>query len=118
MFEKVSYFLSAGEVLRYHMRIRSIMNSEQGIYLVCASVPDTDPQVFRHPGSVGQRYGSGSFYHQAKIVRKTLISTASKSVSKQKNLKKKILLAILKVADKRTRIRIWILKSVVHIPAP
>ncbi len=26
--------------------------------------------------SVSQRYGSGSFHHQAKIVRKTLISTA------------------------------------------
>jgi hypothetical protein len=26
-------------------------------------------------GSVSQRYGSGSFYPQAKIVRKTLIST-------------------------------------------
>jgi hypothetical protein len=25
------------------------------------------------PGSVSQRYGSGSFYHQAKTVRKTLI---------------------------------------------
>jgi hypothetical protein len=33
--------------------------------------------VFGPPGSgsVSQRYGSGSFYHQAKIVRKTLIST-------------------------------------------
>jgi hypothetical protein len=27
------------------------------------------------PGSVSQRYGSGSFYHQAKTVRKTLIPT-------------------------------------------
>jgi hypothetical protein len=26
-------------------------------------------------GSISTRYGSGSFYHQAKIVRKTLIST-------------------------------------------
>jgi hypothetical protein len=26
-------------------------------------------------GSFSQRYGSGSFYHQAKIVRKTLIPT-------------------------------------------
>jgi hypothetical protein len=31
-----------------------------------------DPRVFRPPGSGS---GSGSFYHQAKIVRKTLIST-------------------------------------------
>jgi hypothetical protein len=46
------------------------------------SVPDLDPPdpyVFGPPGSVStsQRYrsGSGSFYHQAKIVRKTLIPT-------------------------------------------
>ncbi len=31
--------------------------------------------VFGPSGSVSQRYGSGTFYHQAKIVRKTLIST-------------------------------------------
>jgi hypothetical protein len=42
--------------------------------------PDpSDPYVFGPPGSlsgsISQRYGSGSFYHQAKIVRKTLIST-------------------------------------------
>jgi hypothetical protein len=36
-----------------------------------------DPQVFGPlgSGSTSQRYGSGSFYHQAKIVRKALIST-------------------------------------------
>ncbi len=51
-----------------------------------SSVPDpdpSDPHVFRPPGSgsgsISQRYGSGSgsgsgsFYHHAKIVRKTLI---------------------------------------------
>jgi hypothetical protein len=38
-----------------------------------------DPHVFGPPGSgsgsgsINQRYGSGSFYHQAIIVRKTLI---------------------------------------------
>jgi hypothetical protein len=32
--------------------------------------PDLDPYVFRPPGS-----GSGSFYQQAEIVRKTLIPT-------------------------------------------
>jgi hypothetical protein len=31
---------------------------------------DPDPYVFGHPG-----FRSGSFYHQAKIVRKTLIPT-------------------------------------------
>jgi hypothetical protein len=43
------------------------------------SVPDQDPHVFGPPesGSICQRYGSGSgsFYHQAKIVRKSLIPT-------------------------------------------
>ncbi len=36
-----------------------------------------DPHVFGPPGSgsISQRYGSGSFYHHAKIVRKTLIPT-------------------------------------------
>jgi|LakMenE01Jun11ns_1017448.scaffolds.fasta_scaffold8607414_1 hypothetical protein len=34
-----------------------------------------DPHVFGPPGSgsISQRYGSGSFYNHAKIVRKTLI---------------------------------------------
>jgi hypothetical protein len=38
---------------------------------------DPDPYVFVPPGSgfVGQRYGSGSFYQQAKIVRKPLNPT-------------------------------------------
>jgi hypothetical protein len=48
--------------------------------MVVPSVPDPpDPHVFGPPGSgsTSQRYGSGSgsFYHQAKIVRKTLIPT-------------------------------------------
>ncbi len=43
--------------------------------------PDPDPHVFGPPGSgstsprYGSGYGSGSFYHHAKIVRKTLIPT-------------------------------------------
>jgi hypothetical protein len=43
------------------------------------SVPDPDldpdPHVIGPPGfgSTSQRYGSGSFYHHPKIVRKTLI---------------------------------------------
>jgi hypothetical protein len=41
------------------------------------SVADLDPDVFEPPGSgfTSERYGSGPFYHQAKIVRKTLIPT-------------------------------------------
>ncbi len=46
---------------------------------VSSSVPDPDPRVFGPPGSgsISQSYGSwyGSFHHQAKIVRKTLIPT-------------------------------------------
>jgi hypothetical protein len=50
---------------------------------VCYELPSraerqvADPYVFGPPGSgsVSQRYGSGSFHHQAKIVRKALIST-------------------------------------------
>jgi hypothetical protein len=57
--------------------------SQDGL-IVCFSVadpdPNPDPHVFVPPGSGSnsQRYGSGSgsFYHQAKIVRKTLIPTA------------------------------------------
>jgi hypothetical protein len=42
-----------------------------------SSVADPNPHVFKPPGSgsTSQRYGSGSFYHHAKIVRKTLIPT-------------------------------------------
>jgi hypothetical protein len=38
---------------------------------------DPDPNVFwpSGSGSISSRYGSGSFYHQAKIVRITLILT-------------------------------------------
>jgi hypothetical protein len=47
-------------------------------YYRFSSVPDPDPpdpHVFGPPGSgsISQRYGSGSFHHQAKIVRKILI---------------------------------------------
>jgi hypothetical protein len=48
--------------------------------IVCSSVADPDPpdpHVFGPPGSgsTSQRYGSGSFYNHAKIVRKALIPT-------------------------------------------
>ncbi len=46
------------------------------LHYVPGSVPDSDPQVFRPPGSgsVSQRYrsGSGSFHHQAKKKEKHL----------------------------------------------
>jgi hypothetical protein len=51
------------------------------LYEGCVADPDPqDPYVFEPPGSgskqlVGTMNGSGSFYHQAKKVRKTLIHT-------------------------------------------
>jgi hypothetical protein len=47
------------------------------LYLGVKKELDPDPYVFGPPGSgsVSQRHGSGSLYHQAKIVRKTLIPT-------------------------------------------
>ncbi len=72
-------------------------------------------------GSISQRYGSGSFYHQAKRVRKTMIPTVlwllydflslkndinvfSKN-NKQKNFK---YVSFLNVSDEKSRIRIRI----------
>jgi hypothetical protein len=52
---------------------------EQRVRTVESSVPDPDPDphVVRPPGSrsgsISQRYRSGSFYQQAKILRKNLI---------------------------------------------
>jgi hypothetical protein len=80
-----------------------------------------DPYVFGPPGSgfgsVRQRYGSGSFYHQAKIVRKTLIPTVLWLLYDFLSLKwckctfkkykqKNSFVGILKVSDKNSRI--WI----------
>jgi hypothetical protein len=55
-----------------------IINSPIGLKeKVTHSVADPDPYVFGPPGSASgstsQRYGSGFFYNQAKIVRKPLI---------------------------------------------
>ncbi len=85
-----------------------------------------DPYVFGRPGSgsVSQRYGSGSvsFYHQAKIVRKTLMSTVLWLLydflslkndvtvvpvpSKRKTKKNLVFVDVLKVNDENSRIRI------------
>jgi hypothetical protein len=63
-------------------------NNIPNVFFIC-SVADPDPgsvgSIYFVPsgsgsGSISQTYGSGfgsgSFYHQAKIIRKTLISTA------------------------------------------
>ncbi len=94
-----------------------------------ASVADTDPSdpyVLGPPGSgsgsASQRYGSGFFYHQAKIVRQILIPTLlwllfdflslkndvnvpSKS-NKQKNFFKLVFVGVLKVNNENSWIRI------------
>ncbi len=96
--------------------------------ILSASVPD--PHVFGPPGSgsgsISQRYGSGSgsFYQQGKIIRKTLIPTAlwllfwlfifenevnapSKSNKQKKVLNKRLVfVGILKVIEENSRIRI------------
>jgi len=63
------------------LKVKLTIVSEQ-IGWVRSGVPDPDPRdprVFWPPGSgsTSQRYGSGSgsFYHHAKIIRKTLNST-------------------------------------------
>ncbi len=93
--------------------------------------PDPDPpdqHVFGPPGSgfgsISQRYGSGSgsFYHRAKIVRKTLIPTIlwlfltfylwkmylQKVISRKNKNKNLFFVGILRVYDENSRIRIRI----------
>jgi hypothetical protein len=47
--------------------------------IIISSVADSDTYVFGSPGSgsgfISQKYGSGFFYHQSKIGRKTLLPT-------------------------------------------
>jgi hypothetical protein len=68
---------SLGQVLEYFAsrHISRHCVKKQLSSCLISSVWDPDPYVFEPPGSgsVSQRYGYGSFYHQAKIVRKTLI---------------------------------------------
>ncbi len=81
-----------------------------------------DPHVFGPPGSgsISQRYGSGSFYHSASKVRKTLISTVLRliydflsltneiNVPSNSNKQKLFFVDVLKVTDKNSRFRIRI----------
>jgi hypothetical protein len=104
------------------------------VFIAVLQLADPDPSdsyVFGPPGSrsrsISQRYGSGSgsFYHQAKIVRKTLIPTdllllfdflslkndvkvPSKSNKQKKPFFKLVFFGILKVNDENSRIRIRI----------
>ncbi len=57
-------------------RLKIKFCNEAFILVIIVPDPDPpDPHVYGPPGSgsTSQRYGSGSFYHHAKIVRKTLI---------------------------------------------
>jgi hypothetical protein len=58
---------------------RNLRPNYMAEFICKGSVPNPDPHVFEPPGSesgsISQRYGSGSFHQQAKIVRKTLIPT-------------------------------------------
>jgi hypothetical protein len=87
-----------------------------------SSVADPDLFVFGPSGSVSMRYGSGSFYHQAKIVRKLSIPSVLRllydflsylkndvSVALKSNKKKNFLVEILKISDENSRIRSRIL---------
>jgi hypothetical protein len=104
------------------------------VLIVLSSVADpnpdpSDPYVFGPPGSgsINQRHGSGfgSFYHQTKIVRKSLIPTVLLLLfnflslknyvyvplksNKQKNFNKYFFfICLLKVNDENWRIRIRI----------
>ncbi len=61
--------------------VTKTLDTSKPLFLTFLRVPDPDlnpdPHVFGPPGSgfTCQRYGSGSFYHQAKIVRKKLNPT-------------------------------------------
>jgi hypothetical protein len=76
------------------------------------------------PGSISRRYGHGSFYHQAKIVSKTLIPTVlsllfdflsfknyENEPSKRKQQENLFSIDIFKINDENSRIRIRIHNS-------
>jgi hypothetical protein len=76
------------------------------------------------PGSISRRYGYGSFYHQSKIVSKTLIPTVLSFLfdflsfknyvnepSKRKQQKNLFSIDILKINDENSGIRIRIHNS-------
>jgi hypothetical protein len=81
--KKIKYKYSVTHTnFKFWIRYRSCLSGLQSSSVADPDPPD--PHVFGPPGSgsgsISQRYGpvsgSGSFYHQAKKVRKTLIPTA------------------------------------------
>ncbi len=85
--DRTQITLVVTEISSYHLNIRHLLKgwvTEELVLPPLTSVADpdpSDPYVFGPPGfgsgSISQRYGSGSgsFYHQAKNVRKILIPT-------------------------------------------
>jgi hypothetical protein len=74
-FKGLSLYLEARIWIRTPQRSQPYVTDNNFVKqkIQCSSVPYPDPHVIGPPGSgsVSQRYGSGSFYSQAKIVRKT-----------------------------------------------
>jgi hypothetical protein len=72
--------MQLGRQKKLHLYVHAYSSIDNPQCCRSARCPNPDPSVFGPPGtgSISHRYGSesGSFYHQAKIVRKTLISTA------------------------------------------
>jgi hypothetical protein len=70
-------FISIFSVSKREAKILLVGYKVQNFTYVTRSVADLDPDqyVLGPPGSASARYGSGSFYHKEKIIRKTLIPT-------------------------------------------
>jgi hypothetical protein len=70
----------------------------------CTGVADPDPYVFGPPGSgsgfISRRYGSGSSYHQAKLVRKRLIPTVLRLLFEFLSLKNVVNVPLLVISRK------------------
>ncbi len=80
MASTVQYNMSTTQRTHINKKYISPPPSKEAINYIVYQCCDPDPYVFGPPGSgfgttISQKYGSGSFYRQAKIVRKTLIPT-------------------------------------------
>ncbi len=115
----------SGDCLQNRSTLAIIKFSHCSINLIRLLMARSTPSKSSGSGSVSRRYGSGSgfgsFHHQAKIVRKTIIFTVlcllndcsalkndvnvPSNSNKQKNTTKKLFfVGVLKVTDEKTRI--------------
>ena len=98
-------------VLQCQDDVKDKVSQQPTTFMVRSSVPKF--LDFPIPISVRQMYGSGSFYHQAKIVRKTLIPTVSSLLyaffsspkSNKQKLRKKTYFLLTVTGEKTGRIR-------------